>query len=141
MNLYQNGYMKLSYNYSLSLMEQQWTMDTKDLTKNRKDCEQLISLLNSITCVQAQKYKPTGVLIDSQACDYTVHQNVKVWKGDNLGNKMSSSGVSKVAFVVKKNVLKEVAASHSFQKLGTKKLTFRYFDNLREAKEWLLQQN
>lgn len=139
MNIYQNGYMKLSYNMHLSLFEHQWTENCEKLKPRNTDNQQVISLLYAITVQMAQKYKPTCVLINSQDLNKPVYETLNSWQFENISQRLSTNGVTKVAIVFSPETQNELARKHSSTKLASDNLLVQYFDDRDKAKSWLLK--
>jgi len=134
MEIYQNKFMAVRYNNKLSLMEQKWLNDSKELSKNPS--AQSISVLNSIVLLQVEKHRPERVLVNTKAFENFQTSEKATLNVDNLACEYATVGAKKIAFVVPTDVFIKATVEKK-AKQNTTNYYSQCFVSEETAKEWL----
>ena len=125
--IYESEYLSIKFDLQTSVLKCYWKVNSNNVNKQRFKND----LLNCAELVA--NCRPIGVLSDMTEFDYDMTYEEKVFFRKEIHPKITWYNASKTTILVdEKEEIK-------FNKCGKNPLGFKYFDNLENANNWLIQ--
>lgn len=132
MEVYRSKYLFLVYWEEHNLMEMNWLAATENISEEEYKREFLNYLEKMLV------YKPNKVIPDTRDFFFTVTIELQEWIGLTIFPPLLEMGLSKVAFVMAKELIAQLSIEQAMEEGDGIKFTTRYFDSKEEAQKWIL---
>lgn len=135
MEIYSNEFITLHFLSNDKLMEATWLPDTSRMTdKQYKECFIVIAQLT-------KEFRPNKVIVDSTKMDFSIHPTLQEWTDNVIHPVMMAVGLKKMAFIMSENFTVQIGIEQTIEEIENPFLIVRYFNNISEAKTWVLSNN
>lgn len=135
MNIYKSKFLNIDFEEEKKLFYFTW-LDTT-LNMKKKDYEQ--EMLNYLE--EVKKYKPFILLVDDRQMQFVISVELQEWIGENILSKVSDFGLSAFAVVMNADTITKIATELAVdENPDPDALKSAFFENIEEAKQWLLHQ-
>ncbi|WP_045113132.1 hypothetical protein [Microscilla marina] len=84
------------------------------------------------------KAKPDRSIIDTRLLNFPISPELQAWTNEAFFPPLLSIGLTKAAFLVSTEFVTQLSIEQTVEDAEDNPFTTRYFDNLEEAKSWLL---
>ena len=132
MEIYKSKYLTLNFFQNTLHIEMIWSSETVNMTE--KDYKQ--ELLTYVKLVE--KHIPKKILVDTTDLKFAIVPDLQIWTNENILTRSHAVGLNKDAFIISKELIIELSAQQIMDEEVGKKKSTQYFDNKKDALQWLL---
>ncbi|WP_338760721.1 hypothetical protein WAF17_14120 [Bernardetia sp. ABR2-2B] len=132
MNVYQSDYLQIDSSDEQKLLELTWLPTTADMTSEEYKNEH-VELLKFMLEQKTEK-----VLGNIKELGFVVSPEVQEWMNINIFAPAMEVGFDKLAVVMSSEFLAQLSIEQAMEEEVGQQITTKYFDNVKEAKEWIL---
>lgn len=132
MEVYKSNYLHLFFLAETELIQWFWLPATKNMIAQEYKQE----ILNYRDIVV--EYRPKKLLANLQAMQFIISPELQEWTNQTVFPQLLAVGLSKVAILLSKEMITDLATEQLMDESEGIKFYTRYFDNEAEAKAWIL---
>ena len=85
----------------------------------------------------AEEYHPTKFLVNSTKLQFSITPQLQDWAQKTVFTRLIEAGVRKTAFVMPEDLVAQLSVEQAMEEEEGLQFVSRYFDNDKEALEWL----
>ncbi|WP_157558282.1 hypothetical protein [Microscilla marina] len=131
MELYQNKFVKITYDQEARICIGNWTEETSTATAD--DFKEW----NQRLVEKIEQYKPMGFLANTLNYKFIITPDLQEWSATNVFGRFAKAGVIRIALTVPEDFYSQVALEQFVDEYEGRRIKNRYFSDLGEAKTWL----
>lgn len=132
MEVYNSKYLHLAFFAEQELIEMTWLPSTDQMTEEEYKQE----FLNYLDIIL--KVRPKKIIPDTTDMLFPIAPERQDWTNHVIFPPSLEMGLNKVAFVVSKGIISQLSIEQTMEEHEGVKFMTRYFENKKEAKEWIL---
>ncbi len=134
MQVYQSPYLQINLYLEDSLIELIWLPATKDITTEEYKNEH-VELLKVVL-----EHKIVKVLANTKDLGSVVTPEVQEWMNENIFLPAMENGFNKIAIILSNEFFTQLSIQQAMEEEIGQRITTRYFDELEQAREWILKE-
>ena len=132
MQVSKTDYLKIEFDENIKMLKATWYPESEELEDEdfKKEIYRWKEMIN--------KYMPDFLLVDSREMKYTISPATQEWFVSDIFTAYAKVGVKRNAFVESEEIFTSVSIQQTMEENENAPFATMYFDNVEEAKEWLL---
>ncbi len=115
-----------------SLIDVKWFPSTDYATKED------FKVWNREIVRHIQEHQPKGMLSNTKDYKFTITPDLQEWSVTHIFEPMVAAGVRKLAMIVSSELFPQISLEQFVDEYEEKQLTTKYFEDLEEARQWLI---
>ncbi len=132
MEIYKSEYIRLDHDGEKSLIFCKWSDKTAKISENYF-LKEVTTIVDNIV-----KWKVKYFLVDEREFKFVTSNELQVVIAKNVLSKISNCGLLRFAHVSSKDFMAHLAVELTFQEDPLKSYKERFFDDLEDARTWVL---
>ena len=129
--VFENKYVTIAYDLSLSSSFLTWTMETEYMTDEEFREIQIIYNNCNVDC------RLQRTLLDTQNLRFLIGVETQQWLAEKLYPRAIEAGMKRVAVVVSEEIIAQLSVEQAIQEDKTDAFQTQYFDSREDASTWL----
>lgn len=135
--IYSDEYVDTYYNGHLQLIENHWKKSTEHLTEAEYRMLTLDTLDVLEKSIQENGWVFNRILADNRNFLFTMPPKLQEWQAKHVFAKLLELGLKKTAIIMSQEFISQYSIEQTFEESPELNESTRYFDNIKEAKDWL----
>lgn len=129
--IYRSQFKEVFWESDHQLISKKWFKTSEDMTPDefKHEMTEYGKLVNL--------YKPKKELVDTTNFNFTITPELQEWVGNNVFQIYDQVGMKHAALLVSKEFIAQLSLEQAMDEGHGQKLIKRYFDNEKEARDWL----
>jgi hypothetical protein len=133
MIVYKSKFLQVQYLAESKIHENIWLPDSESMEAENYQ-EESLNFLKVLL-----EMKPNNFIADTRDMNFGITPDLQEWTNINILLPILDTNISKVAFVISKEMITQLSIEQTMEESVGTKLTTRYFGSREEALNWLLE--
>jgi len=134
MIIYESKFMYLDFSEENLLIEWTWLETTSKMTD--EDYKQ--EFLNYVELIKI--HRPQRIIADSRKLDFGINPDLQDWTNQTVFPVALEMGLNKAALVLNNDLITQLSIEQTMEEVEGVKFITNYFDDLEEARKWIIAQ-